>query len=93
MCHSFGRLVEPTLEHFKYYKGSVSPETKLKQHLSEAKDFGYSVKLECKCMTEYPDNRDTHLLRPWAADEFEILTEREYSMLQRYHAETCSLVE
>lgn len=52
------------------------------------------ILLHCRCMRRDEldsDLRIKTLQRPWAIDEFEIITKREFDLLVRLHDEMCSL--
>lgn len=76
MSHSFGRIVDPP------------PELR-----AELDDYvnGVAVKLMCLCMLDPAEEFTIKLVKPWQRDEFEVLTEKEFALLLRYHDETCRL--
>jgi hypothetical protein len=83
MPHSFGKVVD---------LAKIPLVTR-----EEVKDMGIgaiAVELLCVCMdSPHRDQRNPPFYKPWAEDEYEVLSEREYAMLIRYHNETCSHVK
>jgi hypothetical protein len=73
MAHSFGR--------------TVSTPKKMLNEVGEGPS-GIAVLLHCKCMS-IPFSGTITLYKPWYKGEYEVLTEKEYEMLVRYHDETC----
>jgi len=50
---------------------------------------GICVLLHCQCMNQ----KMSKMHKPWYKGEYEILTEKEYQMLVRYHDETCNVLK
>lgn len=74
MAHSFGR--------------TVSAPKKMLMEVGEGPS-GICVLLYCHCMNISLNKYQTlKLHKPWYKGEYEVLTEKEYQMLVRYHDET-----
>ena len=76
MPHSFGQVV------------LLSEDPDL--NIDEYEEMGNCVKLHCLCMSNNVSKEENYY-KPWANEEFTVLTESEYQHLVRFHDETCSI--